>query len=357
MTSMMRSVSRITRNGVLYSVSPKWKRHPLISSKTVRYIQSIFRLFALILTLFICSPQTTLADNPPIMADLEMKSLLLQQLHHFAGLESIEYTETIGKVEEGEFMRTAWRQMGNKYFFKYLNQSKERSLPWELTVSYDGERAYKYVPEADMLFTQSTPFLEANRYIQSLRGPLMAFEFAGTKDVHIGLDSLKSTEFLSSVVPRCTFVPDKNRSWGDHNSIAVKVVDGYNRWTRESVDFIVYFAPDLGLFPIAWEMFNEQDQIVLSFWVDQMEKIKFPGSDTVVNFPKSALFRNNRTARSLDLKITPLSEGAPITGIDERLNYPDLRLNMLSEDDFVIDPSTVNRIFDFNAKTLITVPK
>lgn len=317
----------------------------------------IYWLMALCLLVILFTTPILWADSQHLTVDPEMKSLLLRQIDRFAGFKSIEYTETIGKVEEGEFMRTAWRQMGNKYFFKYLNQSKERSLPWELTVSYDGERAYKFIPEADMLFTQTTPFSEANRYIQSLRGPLMAFEFAGTKDVHIGLEDLKSTEHLISLAPRCSFVPDKNRYWGNRDCIAVQVVNGYNRWSREPVDFIVYFAQDVGLFPIAWEMFNKQGDIVLSFWVDQFEEIKLPDSNIVVNFPKSAIFRNNKTAKSLDLKIAPLSEGALITGIDERLIYPDLRLNMLSEEDFVIDPSTVNRIFDFNSNVLIAVPK
>jgi hypothetical protein len=299
-------------------------------------------------------------EQPP----LTTSDILLQLGSFVAKITSLDYTETFGDFPDGDYSRTIWQEMGDEYHFDWISVSK--SYPnrnSEMHVSYDGEHGYHYEPEKNRVSIQKSPFESLEEgYTSEVRGPLIAFEFLESKSlVRVKLKTLKAADVLASVVTRSVLEPDKNRSWFGHPCVAIKISDGYDRWDHQPVDFVAYFSPDFGLYPVAWEMYNKNGNLVKSFWVKKFKVVSLnPDGKLGFSYPEVATLRNNVNVHAVRPDLSPNlphDEVDTIGGCDEGIRFSDLKINTLSKDDFTFDPSIASSIYDLDAKTLITIPK
>ncbi len=90
--------------------------------------------------------------------------------------------------------------------------------------------------------------------------------------------------------------------------MAVKIVDGYDRWSNRVADYVAYFATDLDFYPIAWEMYDKKGEWVHTYWIESLKTIPLSEDGKVAfRYPDAAIFRNDA-----------------MHGIYEELKFPDL---------------------------------
>jgi hypothetical protein len=304
-------------------------------------------------------------EKSPVTANY----IILRLGRFVAGVNSLDYSETRGDPK-GDHSRIHWQEMGDysriEDFEPNLDSKGSRAGNFQVILSYDGDHGYDYTPGGDRLRIQKRPF--ENRmegYSSGLYGPLMAFEFLDKRIRSSGgrvtLQTLKSADALRAVAARAVLEPDKNRSWFGHPCIAVKIFGGNNRFdSQQPVDFVVYFATDSDLYPVAWEMYKK-GQLYQSFWVMKFTAIPLNNDGKLVfRYPELAKFRCNAFVHFTrpDLSSNGQHLEVPfISGADENLTLPDLKINTLSKENFTLDPSMVLYIEDLDAHKLIRVPR
>jgi hypothetical protein len=294
-------------------------------------------------------------DEEPAAGNLG--KVLLGQAQLFQKLTSLEYT--VEDKKQNGFERLAWKEMGNKYLFDYENSNLINKTDDRLISSYDGQQAARFVPEMDKLFIQKKPFTKDMEFISSFCTPLGAFEFISTSNDIVSLRALKSAETFPALALRAALDPQKNRTWFGHPCIAVKITDVYDRWDKQDVNCIVYFASDMGFYPIAWEMYNKAGEPMLSFFITKFATVPIDkDAKVLLPFPESAILRNEAMAKMVILPDNVAPESIYLTGVDEKLNFTLPKINGLTEDgDFQIDPSMAGAIEELDTGTLITIPK
>jgi hypothetical protein len=291
-------------------------------------------------------------------------SIILKQALYFADVHSVEYTIKSGEEEKGDFFsKVLWKEMGNKYFLDYHFINRPGKKEVKLLVSYDGEHGFDYQQDGDFMSIQKKPLSQYNPIIADLidDGPFFAFRFMVRRDMRERVEEMSSESTLKSVAERATLEPGKNRSWGGHPCIAVRISDGYDRTRHKVVDYVVYFATDCALYPIAWEMFSKQGHLETTFRVKQLKTLPTTGGDERSSFryPGVAYLRSSQ---ALERRITngfpaPIDDETFTEGLDGILSYPDLRINHLQQSDFALDPSMASNIIDLDTKKIIVVPK
>jgi hypothetical protein len=330
-----------------------------VEQMKIIYVRFRFLISLLCVIALMWETKAAADEKPPLTA-----SDVLSRLGSFvAGVTSLDYSETKGQLS-GDYSRTVWQEMGDSYHFDWNYGSKDNPAQnSEVHVSYDGEHGTNYDPGNNRLDIQKMPFerLEAG-YTSRLYGPLLPFEFLQSQSfLRVKLKTLKSADVLASVVARATLDPDKNRSWFGHPCIAIKISNGYDRWDRQPVDFVAYFSPDFGLFPVAWEMYNKNGDLAKSFWIKKLKVVSLsPDSKIAFYYPEVATFRNNATVHFFRPDLSPNlphEEIDYIWGSDQPTTFPDLKINSLSQDNFTFDPSIVSIIHDLDAKKVISVPR
>ena len=90
------------------------------------------------------------------------------------------------------------------------------------------------------------------------------------------------------------------------------------------VDYIAYFATDLDLYPVAWEMFNKQGEKIYTYWVKHLEPIHLAqGGGSIFRYPDVAVWHNNAFDK--------------IGGnMEEQISFFDVEVNTLTKEDFTL---------------------
>jgi hypothetical protein len=269
--------------------------------------------------------------------------LLIARLSHFAEkITSFEFTDYIGKVPD-DYSKIVWQEAGDAYHLDEVRISKTNpDANWHELFSYDGERGYNFMPSQMRLYIQHGPYDRKDaEYDPYIRGPLMPFEFLLTQARRREkINMLQSASYLSSVADRASFAPDKDKNFHGHPCIAVKITDGYNRWENSNADCIAYFAKDLGLYPVGWEMYNKDEKLHLSFWIKTMKSVPISNSGGLTFlYPSESIFRNEQL------------------NLEEDHIYPNVEINTLTKKDFILDPSLGTSIEDQDTKELTILPK
>jgi hypothetical protein len=291
-------------------------------------------------------------------------SIILKQAQYFADVHSTEYTIQSGDEEKGDFFsKVLWKEMGNRYLFDYHFINRPGKVEVKMLVSYDGEHAFDYQQDDNVMSIQKAPLSQYNPIIANLidSGPFLAFRFMVQRDMREGVEEMSSESTLKSVAGRATLEAGKDRIWGGHPCVAVKVSDGYDRIRHRVVDYVVYFATDCGLFPVAWEMFSKQGHLEMTFRVKQFKTISTAGGVGHLSFryPEVAYVRSIELVERFVAKgfPAPVDDETFTEGLDGILSFPDLRINHLQQSDFTLDPSIAGIIDDLDSKKGIVVPK
>jgi len=291
-------------------------------------------------------------------------SIILKQAQYFADVHSVEYTIQSGDEKKGDFFsKVLWKEMGNKYLFDYHLINRPNRQEEKVLVSYDGEHAFDYGQADDVMFIQKAPMSQFNPMISDTvdDGPFFAFRFLAPRRKRGGIGEMYSESTLKSVAERATLEPGKNRTWGGHPCLAVKISDAYDRTSHKAVDYVVYFATDCALFPIAWEMFSKDGHLDTTFRVKQFKTIPMAGGGEHLSFryPEVAYVRSIPIVERFVAKGVPppVDDETFTEGLDGILSFPDLKINHLQQSDFTLDPSMARHINDLDSKIDIAVPK
>jgi len=205
--------------------------------------------------------------------------------------------------------------------------------------------------------TQKKPF-DVDQMTSGLYGPLMPFDFLSKKGEGqfgvVTLHDLKSLDFLKRAAARASLEPDRNRSWSNHPCIAVKISGGNNRWdSNASVDFLAYFATDLDLYPVAYEVYKN-GKLAQSFTVVTFTSI-------LLNDDAKHVFRYPELAKGISYNSDNFHTSAPsgfwAYDLDAKSFNPNVKINTLSGDDFKLDPGHASYIEDRDLQKLIPVPR
>ena len=274
---------------------------------------------------------------------------IILSLSRFAeGVTSLQFGETLGTVPSN-YSKLLWQEVGDAYRLddirvdatEHKDAPKGRVSNWHHLISYDGQRTYDVHPGDQRVITQRAPLTHAvSDYNGSIRGPLIAFAFLDTVDQpREKLLTLQAPEHLAAVAKHAALLPSQDRVWNGHPCLAVKITDGYNRWPTAvnvsptgyansmdvtDVDYIAYFATDLDLYPVAWEMFNKQGEKIYTYRVKHLEPLRLAKEGGLTfRYPDSAVLHNN----ALD-KIG--------WNMQEEITFYDVEVNTLTRENFTL---------------------
>ena len=207
-----------------------------------------------------------------------------------------------------------------------------------------------------MMFVQRQPFVRDNDYLGSLRGPLYPFEFMSTRTAGTNLQALKFADFLRAVAQRAVLSPADDRGWGGHPCIADKVSAGYVKILNKEVDYLVYFATDLGLYPVAWRALSKEDGTVLiSYWVKHLQTLPASNSASAFVYPDVAVYRYEKALQQIGYHYPSGTNPEDVSlSIDSTKGFTGLEINRITPGDFTLTPKPGTEIENTDLKAAVS---
>ena len=307
----------------------------------------------------ICLVGSPLVTKAQVSGVLTVDDILSKQITFFTDLNSIQFSEETGDPAGNAYQKITLKECGNMYYFDYDNRNKPAKQNVKLSVSYDGEHGFEYIPVNDIMYIQKKPFDRDDSYLGSVRGPLYAFEYMQTRGTSFKLKDLKSPEFYKSAVKRASVVQAGNATWAGHPCILVKVANGFNRILNQDVDYEVFFSLDNNLYPIAWRALSKDDgQVLISYWVTHFDTIDINGAKSVFRYPSKSVYRYEQGLAKAGYKYPPNVSPDSVSFSNDRAdNVSAVEINHLRDEDFSMDPTMVSNIVDLDTNVGIVVPK
>jgi len=265
---------------------------------------------------------------------------------YLSQIESLEYTISQGLPDGASFSKLRWLEKGYKYRYDIFLKS-ENKRDFSSSITYDGESAYWFEKGGDRLVIQRLPFEHLDSFLKGARSPLLPFEFLTGKNQRISIESLIRNCTSEEFIERLTIQSQKTQLWHGKQCYSVKIVNSYSRFQNGVVDYIVYFCPEFGFFPVGWESFSKDGEHLLSFYVSEYQDVEMKkGVEKKIRVPLSAVLRNNEIMHDYSLPAA-----------DETLTFTDVKINSVDDSEFTPDPLNVSYIEDRDANVLIEIPK
>ena len=301
--------------------------------------------FLLSATLLLCLTSPILAANQADAVNPVLREAFSFGKNLFEGVNSFGYTFLQGSEESGDFVKTVWKENGDKYFFEYLNQNQTGGgVPFHITLAYDGLRGYRLSENGGRMWVKKGPFDTFNSFVSPFT-PLFPFSFMRRAGKRFDLDSVTSPAQIAETLRHTTLQPGIREIDG-HKCLTVRVANAYSPDAKDPVDYVVYLAEDLGNFPIAWEIYDHQGKFIYSYIVTELKSLPLPKpAKGAFRYPESAIISND-----------PVQARNSGPGI-RRVKFSDVTVNAFEDEDFALDPSIADIVEDVDTETLIEIPR
>ncbi len=232
-----------------------------------------------------------------------------------------------------------------KYWYRYINTGNG-GADMDMTVSYDGERAYKRFNAGERIAVRSVPFSNLNKFINGSRSPLLVFDFLRSPGGSGTIASLVSAENIADLLERTETVPDSPGKVNGFEVVTARIKNGFDRFTEESVDYVVFFCPAIGFFPVGWEKYRGDGSFKVGFYVKKFRTLTSEGDpQKSFTYPSLAAYSS-----------VPLEQMAG-DNTGEEVSFPDISIDKIDDSEFSLDVAAVDLIEDLDTNTVITIPK
>lgn len=276
---------------------------------------------------------------------VDVKSLLSSITAQLGEATSLGYTYIQGSEDNGNYVKTLWRESGDKFYLEYINENKDGAgAPFRTTLAYDGTNGYRLSEDKRRLWIKKGAFDQAKRYVSAIT-PLFPFIWMLPPGEKGNLKALSDPQNVTRLVQRIKI--DTGLTEIDKHACAVvHVTNSGSPDSREPVQYKVYCAKALGWFPIAWEVATNKGDFMYSFVCAEVKEIKTERG-------ASGRFIYASVAKIMAAPVAKANTGPGV----RRITFTDIHVNTFNDDDFVIDPSIAEVVEDITSDTLITVPK
>lgn len=220
--------------------------------------------------------------------------------------------------------------------------------------SFDGAQTFILEAKDVMMIIRKGEFAGCRTILDEMvYSPLVIFNFAFSRGATNDLEALTKPSFWSEALARTSYLGE--RDVAGRRYLAVRVANGYDPYTKESVTYDVYLDPSNHMLPRAWEAFDKDGVLVHKISVTGGRDVPFAykGGSMSLQMPNQlamwrSLWSGETKVDGKTVKYFPDST---------ELLFPVVAINGISEADIPLDPSLAESIMDLSAKTIIKVPR
>ena len=265
--------------------------------------------------------------------DSEIKSI--------PGIKSLKYTLIRESPDRGHPYKVIlqWSELGNKYRYSWQQITGDPNRDMQEEVAYDGNMRQVLNKQESLIVIQKTD-RPVGDYLSDEMSIFSPYNFLfKSRNTHF---IIRINDFSKNLISEILTGSQKieDIKFTGHPCTVITLPGGVDPLLHIPVNYRVYFARDLDLFPIAWDEQTNDRQTLLSYRVLDVGSIKFNGVN--FHFPSCAKIESYAwDAKHIFSK--PINQGMEV-------RIRDVKLNELSDEDFEIDPGTVNRILDADKK-------